>query len=420
MSAQKVFCKYLGVPLTSVCGIVYGNGEKKRLVGPFLSLGTAFRFYQGEFREGRLKESKYGQYLYNISEQLGLFNSEKHAKPQEDTFWVLAEDKDKTVWTLKPKSQIIKDYVKMENGLIAMAPPPVDALETHGGTLTLRDYINADPTHGKFQIPLMTYLQQKNKELQRRKENKSNEKRDELSLYVISFEKNKTDIESIHRIQFKNSHFQNFLATDPHQRTQSLPGGGKRIIWSSGQNINTRATRILYPDLNKEEKELYRLKGLVYVACTHKADLKLQGFLPVVKNWQPVLHKPDNMDELKEAKDAKDSPPKTPDPRRLLNNFHWEEDDSDSSSDDEDPDDDVEEPKKDRKRVFEESSSPQPVQSVQSVQLIQPVQSIQSPQPPQQPQTSSQPSQPDVPDDPVAARINIKRARRNTPVSRVV
>lgn len=395
--------------MSSVCGIIYGVGEKKRLVGPFLSLGVAVRFYQGEFRAGNLKESKYGQYLFNICEQLEIFKPTHVAFENFSSLPLTASTPGDSARVLFPKSQIIKDYVKMENALAVMAPPPVNALETHGGTLTLKDYIAADPTYGTGQVPLVNYLQQKQRELVRRKENRSHDKPDEMSLYVINYEKNKTDLESIHRIDFKNSWFQNFLSCRPHTRTQKLQNGGRRIIWSSGQNINTRATRLLYPDMSKSEREVYRLKGLVFVGCSPKADLKLQGFLPVQPNWVPVLDKPDNHEDLKEK--DKDAKPK--DPREAIN-YHWEEDDSDSDSDSDSSDDDedtqapqvTQEPatKKTKKRLFPDN--PTPPATTNLVITVPPPVQYKEPTPPDPP----------APNPPVAEPVpNVKRQRRRTP-----
>lgn len=319
-----VLCKYLGIPLTRVFGIVYGSGESSKLVGPFFSLGVAIRFYQGEKEAGRLSVTKYGQYLLNIAEQLGL-----HDRPQyKPFFWFVDVKVDPPVEKRVPKSEIVKQPTKLaalEEMLKPFLPPKVIELETYGGGLTRLDYQKADPSFNIDNLTFWTssqYLQSKRDEQERRRKNRNENKQRHYSVYAIGYAKNKTDMEEVVRIDINNPYFQDFITKKEgktlHTKTQKFKNGC-RTIWSSGQNINQRATRLLYPGLPKEEKEKERIKGMCFVMCVGSADLKLQGFLPVNKQWKPVLDKGD-------GKDDKDS---------IEIGVNHEEEESDSDSDSE-------------------------------------------------------------------------------------
>lgn len=301
MANTKVFCKYLGVPLDNVVyGIVYGTPDKSRLVGPFLSLGVAGRYYVREFEAGKLRATKYGQYLYNICEQLGLL-----IDPTNEPLFRNTNKEGQLV--MKTKAEIVKNYTLLQTLVMGKFPPPVESLETYGGTLTRKQYVEADPTTGRgLGFYVKNYLEQKVVEQQRRKTNRSQGKPKEFSLYAIEFDKNKTDLEQVHRIDINNPFFQTFVTGTKslHIRTQKFKNGGMRIIFSAGQNINNRATRLLYPGVGKSERDALRIKGMCFVITTPNADLKLQGFLPVDTEWKPHFDKPDNVKDKEEEEES--------------------------------------------------------------------------------------------------------------------
>lgn len=355
-----VLCKYLGIPLTRVFGILYGSGETSKLVGPFFSLGVAIRYYQGEKEAGRLSVTKYGQYLLNIAEQLNL-----HERPQyKPFFWFVDVKQEPPTEKRVPKSEIVKQPAKLtalEEMLKPFLPPKVIELETYGGGLTRMEYEKSDPSINIDNLvywPVTQYLKSKRDEQERRKKNRSENKQRHYSLYAIGYAKNKTDMEEVVRIDINNPFYQNFIHESKtlHHRTQKFKNGC-RIIWSSGQNINQRATRLLFPGLSKEEKEVFRIKGMCFVLCVGSADLKLQGFLPVNKAWKPVL-------------DKGDAVPVTDEPAA------GEESDSDSESDmdTDDEDSDVEIRPKAPKKVEPPPSTvtPPPPQVTVTPQVVVP------------------------------------------------
>lgn len=289
---SKVFCKYLWVPLNEVYGVAYGEGEKRRVVGPFFSLGAAVRYYDDELKAGKLKPAKYAQYLYNVCDQMAFFDSPWGTK--------VSTEVDSTTGALVnlSKAKVVANYQKVREALEELLPPLVSTLETHGGTHTLTSYAAADRTLTTPAKPISVeeYLLHKEQEQLRRKKNRVQGKPKEFSLYAIGFAKNRTDLEEVNRIDVNNKYFQNFIQCKKTLsiRTQRFKNGGIRFIFSAGQNINHRATRLLYPGISKEEKETLKVKGFCFVLTTPNADLKLQGFLPVNENWVPVLDKADN------------------------------------------------------------------------------------------------------------------------------
>jgi len=297
----KVYCKYLGIPLERVFGISYSieGTTERRLVGPFFSLGVAVRYYQKENKEGRIKSSKYGQYLYNICEQLHVWENPEKTR-------ILSEyDEENKAWKLIPKQRLVKQTDLMEKVLIGYLPPVVDCLETHGGSLTRQQYLEADPSRqpalGIVGMSVEDYQYRKTMEMVKRKKNRTLHKQREYSLYAVGFAKNKTDIQEIHRIDLNNDAFQRFISPTNkslRQRTQKFRNGGCRIIYSAGQNINYRATRLLYSGLPKEERDKRKIKGMCFVFCTASADLRLQGFLPLNKDWTPTLDAGDQEDDV--------------------------------------------------------------------------------------------------------------------------
>lgn len=312
-SHAPVLCKYLGVPLKSVYGVQYGDPVKgEKLVGPFFSLGAAIRYYRGEKNAGRLTLSKYTQYMVNICEQLGvdLITQYKPLFKYVDTQGEPRAEKKYTTKEILDSDKL----TKIDRVLDTYQSPPVEALETHGGELTWAEWKKQDPTYGPFDemaISVLTYLERKAQDQEKRKKNKQERPRNQYSLYYIGFDKKKSDVEEVVRIELDNSYFQTFIKSKSlHTRARlALNGRCARIIWSSGQNKNNRARRLLFPQSKKDDPN-FQIKGTCFVLCCgEESDLRLQGMLQITPNWTPIIDTGDKPkdDAMEDGEDSSDS-----------------------------------------------------------------------------------------------------------------